>query len=575
MEAMPQTSTDAQDVLPMGTPGGQNRRLTMLFVDVVDSTALSCRVEPETYWTVVGSYRRLVLEAARELGGYIGFTKGDGLLVIFGHPVTHDNDVHRAVALGLRVTEEVARLSTQVNRRFGFPISARVGIHRGMVYLDTDRDEVYGGAVSLTQWLSGRAEPGTVVVSDAVASLVSGQFELRRGTAAYINNTESAISYHRVLDERAPQNAGERGTMVGRDRQRARLARCWQRAQAHALAVPGVMFRGDPGVGKSRLAEAAAELALESGSPVLRLNGSPVPTAACLHPVRGVLDGLAVPQDPDDVTPAMVAAIRDRVLAHFGDGTGVLIAEDVHWFDRATLRVLEAVLSGTSGRLLVVLTGRAGLSLPVAWPVKVFDLQPMTNAEADALVRTLAPALPEPLRIAVRERSDGVPLYIEQIVAELAASESAPGSEPTMTVPDALYDALLTDLDLSPAVLPVLTAAAMIGRHVERRLLCATLELTDDELDDVVDELENREILVATGVDGWRFRRELIREMATELAPPSALRELNARLADFLSQTAASATDWQRVGVHFERAERLDAAAAAFQRASDCARSIA
>ena len=212
--SQPQTSTDAQDVLPMGTPGGQNRRLTMLFVDVVDSTALSCRVEPETYWTVVGSYRRLVLEATRELGGYIGFTKGDGLLVIFGHPVTHDNDVHRAVALGLRVTEEVARLSTQVNRRFGFPISARVGIHRGMVYLDTDRDEVYGGAVSLTQWLSGRAEPGTVVVSDAVASLVSGQFELRKGTAAYIDNTESAISYHRVLDERAPQNAGKRGTMV-------------------------------------------------------------------------------------------------------------------------------------------------------------------------------------------------------------------------------------------------------------------------------------------------------------------------------------------------------------------------
>ena len=88
--------------------------------------------------------------------------------------------------------------------------------------------------------------------------------------------------------------------------------------------------------------------------------------------------------------------------------------------------------------------------------VEVFDLQPMTNAEADALVRILAPALPEPLRIAVRERSDGVPLYIEQIVAEIARIGTDPGIETPMAVPDALYDALLTDLDVSAPALPVL-----------------------------------------------------------------------------------------------------------------------
>ena len=364
MQALPQTSADTDDLLALGNPGGQNRRLTMLFIDVVDSTALSCRVEPETYWTVVGSYRRLVLNAAHELGGYIGFTKGDGLLVIFGHPVTHDNDVHRAVAMGLRVTAEVARLSAQVDRRFGFPIAARIAIHRGMVYLDTDRDEAYGGAVGLTQWMAGRAEPGTVVVSDAVASLVGGQFELRGGTAGCADNPESTIGYHRVLGERDPRGTGEHGPLVGRDRQRARLARCWQRAQTHRLAVPGVMFRGGPGLGKSRLAAAAEDLARKSGEPVLRLSGSPLPTAACLHPIRGLVDESALPLHPDDVSPTTVEAIRDRVLAHFGDRAGVLIVEDVHWFDPATLRVLDAVLSHTRGRLLVVLTGRAGLSLP-------------------------------------------------------------------------------------------------------------------------------------------------------------------------------------------------------------------
>ena len=418
-----------EDLLALGTSGGQNRRLTMLFIDVVDSTALSCRVEPETYWTVVGSYRRLVLNAARELGGYIGFTKGDGMLVIFGHPVTHDNDVHRAVAMGMRVTAEVARLSAQVNRRFGFPIAVRVAIHRGMVYLDTERDEAYGGAVGLTQWMAGRAEPGTVLVSDSVASFVGNQFELRSGTTGCADNTPAMIGYHRVLGERDPRGTGERGPLVGRARERGRLARCWRRAQAHRLDVPGVMFRGGPGLGKSRLAAAAEELARSSGAPVLRLSGSPLPTAACLHPIRGLVDGSALPQHPDDVSPATVDAIVDRVLAYFGDRAGVLIVEDVHWLDPATLRVLDAVLSRTRGRLMVVLTGRAGLALPGTWPVKVCDLQPMTESETDALVKALAPELPEPLRIAVRERSDGIPLYIEQIVAEIARIGARSGIE--------------------------------------------------------------------------------------------------------------------------------------------------
>ena len=155
------------------------------------------------------------------------------------------------------------------------------------------------------------------------------------------------------------------------------------------------MFRGGPGLGKSRLAAAAEDLARNSGEPVLRLSGSPLPTAACLHPIRGLVDESALPQHPDDVSPATVDAIVDRVLAHFGDRAGVLIVEDVHWLDPATLRVLDAVLSNTRGRLLVVLTGRAGLALPAAWPVKVCDLQPMTEAETDALVKALAPELPE------------------------------------------------------------------------------------------------------------------------------------------------------------------------------------
>ena len=110
--------------------------------------------------------------------GHISSIKGDGLLAVFGHPKAHENDVRRAVAAGLDITREVAQLSAQAERKFGIAINVRVGIHRGVVYLDTDQDDVYGFAANLAARLSGVAEPGTVAVSDAVAPLVSDVFEL-------------------------------------------------------------------------------------------------------------------------------------------------------------------------------------------------------------------------------------------------------------------------------------------------------------------------------------------------------------------------------------------------------------
>ena len=152
--------------------GGEIRRLTILFADLVDSTVLSTRVEPETYRMVVGRYRDLVLGVVNRFEGHVGSTKGDGLLVVFGHPTAHEDDVRRAVLAGLEITREVARLGEQAKRRFGVDIAVRVGVHRGLVYLDTAQDDVYGLAANLAERVSGLAPPGTVVVSDAVAPLV-------------------------------------------------------------------------------------------------------------------------------------------------------------------------------------------------------------------------------------------------------------------------------------------------------------------------------------------------------------------------------------------------------------------
>ena len=269
---------------------GEIRRLTILFADLVDSTVLSTRVEPETYRMLVGRYRDQVLAIVNRFEGHVGSTKGDGLLAVFGHPTAHEDDVRRAVLAGLEITREVARLSEQAKRRFGIEITVRVGVHRGLVYLDTAQDDVYGLAANLAARVSGLAPPGTVVVSDAVEPLMRNAFEVEARPAAAVKGVDGLIAHHLVIGERAEPAKIARGPLVGRDRELARLEKSWARAQAGTLTTPGVVFRGEPGIGKSRLAAAAAELVEHSGAVVLELIGSPFHTDAGLHPVRTLME---------------------------------------------------------------------------------------------------------------------------------------------------------------------------------------------------------------------------------------------------------------------------------------------
>jgi class 3 adenylate cyclase len=197
-------NAEAEDLLAAPSDPGEIRRLTIFFADLVDSTLLSTRVEPETYRLLVGRYREQVLRAVNRYEGHIGSTKGDGVLAVFGYPVAHEDDVRRAVHAGPEITQEVALLSDQARRRFGIEINVRVGVHRELVYLDTAQDDVYGLAANLAARVSGVAPPGAVVVSDAVEALIRNNFELEARPAALVKGVEEGITHYRVVAERAP-----------------------------------------------------------------------------------------------------------------------------------------------------------------------------------------------------------------------------------------------------------------------------------------------------------------------------------------------------------------------------------
>lgn len=614
--AVDRSNSDAEELLAAPTEHGEIRRLTILFADLVDSTALSTKVEPEIYRTVVGRYRDEVLRIVNHYEGHVGSTKGDGLLAIFGHPRAHEDDVGRAVQAGLDITRAVSALSKRVQRRFGFDIDVRVGVHRGIVYLDTAQDDVYGFAANLAARMCSIAEPGTLAISDAVAPLVEGRFELESRLPKRVRGVDTPVGHYRVVTERE-MTRGVLGPLVGRHTEMTFLQHSWARAVAGELRKPGVAFRGDAGIGKSRLGWSAVDMAERTHAVVLQLIGSPFHTDVGLRPVRRLLERRCAigpktdpaerlrhlraeleacspdaatmlpllapvlgidPQSGYQPVPAegrklhdlIVAAARDYLLACVHDVPALILVEDMHWFDASSVEVVRSVLDADlRGHVLVVMTGREQVSFPGGQRVETFDLTPLTDGEADQLIVALHPAIAPQDRRTVRRRCDGIPLFIEEVVAKL---REQPSDEST-GVPDTLYEALFARLRSSAEAVLVVEAAAVIGGRIDRALLQSVAGLPERDVDAVLEQLTTARVLEPLGADTWRFRHELLREVAAELSPPTVRRTLHGRIADALVAAAPDGNpDWPVIAHHYERADRYFQAALSYAQASSHAR---
>ncbi|WP_167105831.1 adenylate/guanylate cyclase domain-containing protein [Mycobacterium sp. DL592] len=608
-------NAEAEDLLAAPAEAGEIRRLTIMFADLVDSTELSTRIEPEVYRTVVGRYREEVLRMVGQYGGHVGSTKGDGLLAFFGHPYAHEDDIVRAVQAGLEITSGVVALSNRVRRQFGFPIAVRVGIHRGIVYLDTEQDDVYGLAANLAARICSIAEPNSVAVSEAVEPLIRDHFELQARLPRSVKGVSDPVTYFRVLAERDVRPA-PLGPLVGREEEVTYLREAWSQARRNELQTPGVVFLGEAGIGKSRLAWSAVGLAERSHGAVIELIGSPLHQDVGLRPIRRLLERRCritrassaaqrlenlrtevdkVGLDPETFVPLLAPVlgiapeggyqtvqaegrklfqmIVDAVVAYLAacvrDAPALVLAEDMHWFDEDTAEVAQALLaSNLGGHVLVVMTSRTPVAIPAPELATLFPLKPLSGEQSDLLITTLHPEVSEADRAAVRLRSDGIPLFIEELVTKLRNVPNSPS--PAASVPDTLYEALFARLQTGAGSGRVVETAALIGNRVERSLLLSAVDLSEEELDEVLGQLVESRVLEPLSADSWRFRHELLREVATELPPPTLRRKLHGRVADSLVATAASGNpDWPLIAHHYAGANRHADSAGAYGRAAE------
>lgn len=613
----PQPTTRTADA---GTPATRDelRRLTIVFSDLVGSTPLSGTLDPETYRSLLALYKEVCRAAIEEFDGNLIHSRGDGILAVFGHPVAHEDDAARAVRAGLTLHRELERRLAETPGLPDVPLQARVGIHRGLVYLEREADEIYGLAVNVAARVQEATDPGTVAVTDEVRDLLGDLIWTEPLEPRAMKGVEQPPGLHLVLETQPSDRRSVRrwaSPMIGRDDVRDRILDT-HRTRADDQLPRAVLVLGEAGIGKSRLVGAVVD-EIDHSVPVLELVGSPRSRLG-LHPIRVLIQDLAqirddrppaeqlgrlrehlAERDLDSLLPSLAPVLGigpdagyepvsldpARLEAHIADAVFhflvshledecLLIVEDLHWIDDQTVGVVDRLIREGPAGSLILMTSRDESACGGDRTV-VERLAPLADDDAERLIDVLDDSADAAARAAVRTRCDGVPLYIEEMVRSGAPTATLTvDTDPDGAVPPALYDTLYARLNALADERPVLSAAAAIGRMVSLDVLASVTELSTDALDRAVTGLMDQQVLehMRGDTSRVRFRHELVREVAYEIEPPSGRRRLHGRIAHVLRDRSGGNAEWERIAHHHQLGGDPAAAIDALQHAADDAR---
>ena len=479
---------------------GERRQITVMFVDVVDSTVMAEEHEPEVVRDVLRAYQDACGRAITAHGGYIHRYVGDGIMVYFGYPSAHEDDARHAVLTGLDIMRSIAEIAPGVRERHGVDLGARVGIHTGVVLMsdmgsDSFREPsaAIGSTPNEAARLQSLAPPDAVVISDDTYEIVRGYFDVEPLGTPQLKGIERQVAVFRVLGQtgamhRLQAAAGARTPLVGRRVERDALREVWDALAAPSSAgarVHTVTVLGEAGIGKSRLAEWLATHAESADGAVFTALCASDRQASRFFPVIGMLergldlssavgqaddratqleaacatlgldtaatlpflvDVLGIPADPRFALPALdphllrqrtFDALTELVHARARRAPLLVSIEDVQWADQTTLEWLTR-LSAVESDLpyLVLAMARPEFRAPWAGPsCRTIELGPLPTADHMDLIRELAGlhSIPEDVWNLIADRSDGNPLFTEELAKTIA--ERSNGSRSADAIP--------------------------------------------------------------------------------------------------------------------------------------------
>ena len=612
----------------------ERRHMSIMFVDLVESTRISREIDPEEMAELLRAYQNAVAGVIARFNGYVAKFMGDGVKAYFGWPVAREDDIQQAIRAGLAAIEEVGKLSA---RGVG-AMASRVGIATGLVVVgdivgsDEARERTATGETpNLAARLEKAAGRNRVAISDATARLVANNFHLKQLGEASLKGFDDAESAWEVIGERdhgSRYDARSRGIIrpiLGRDREIAVLLDCW--SQVETGNGTAALIVAEAGIGKSRLVRAALDKL--AGVPLLpmQLQCSPAFSDRALWPVVQYLrrlldpDRLADLKDPDaraaylsacfvgaDSSDAETVALfaqllgldagQDRLISTLSAQQvrqrtlEALVArwcavsaerpiffeiEDIHWADPTTLQLIDMMLKAAPvSRSLTVLTSRPFTTLQLDLPAGSarIELRPLgievSRQVAFGLFDTAGidvSTLPDSVFEAILSRTDGNPLFIEElikaVIAKRALHQSGDAAD-QVTVPETLQEMLMARLDHMRDVKAIAQTASCIGREFEPGLLAAIADRPEPELQQDLARLEAAE-LIFRGRDAWVFKHALIRDAAYDSLLHSARRTIHGRIVLHLQTRAEPYPDL--IAQHAELAGAMETAIANYEQA--------
>ena len=605
----------------------ERRQVTVMFSDMVGSTALSVRMDPEDLREIISAYQKCVSRIVRRFDGFVAKYMGDGVLVYFGYPEAHEDDAERAVRAGLELIAAVAALRTLA------PLQTRVGIATGLVVVgdliqsDEARERgIVGETPNLAARLQGVAEPNTVVIADSTRRLLGRLFDLEDLGAKELKGLPGPVTAWAVLRSSAVESRFEAlhadaTPLVGREEEIEILRRRWQSARRGDGRV--VLLSGEPGMGKSRLVAALIELLRPELHATFQYFCSPhrqdsalFPVISCLERTAGFehndtsgakfaklealvtenselaedvvlfTDLLSLPPRsnyaPVSYPPqrkkekTLEAAVRH--LAGAAERQPVLlIFEDVHWIDPTSHELLDLVIQRIERLpILAIATFRPEFQPPWAGQshVTTLTLTRLARQDSATLVRRVerdGVPLPDDVVQEIVARSDGVPLFLEEVTrAVLEAAGAHALHEETATlvppklgraVPATLNASLIARLDrIGSAAKEIAQLGAAIGREFSYELLVTTSQRSPSELQEALERLVEAGLIFQRGAPTqatFLFKHALVQDAAYSTLIRGARRNLHARIADALlvvSQTENIAPEI--LALHMQSADR-------------------
>ncbi|MEZ5502861.1 MAG: adenylate/guanylate cyclase domain-containing protein [Halioglobus sp.] len=589
------------------TARGERRQITVMFCDLVDSTALSDRLDPEDERETLRQYHAHAEMVVESFGGLVAQYRGDGVQVYFGALQANEDDAERAILAALQIIEGMPqineRLAQTIPSLVSNPIRVRIGVHTGPVVVDAahvgDRQDrlAWGVTINVTSRLEAVAPAGTCVISDATRKLVEGQFELEPLGLKALKGVDQPMEVYRVKSPISPHDrhrdaTGHRlPTFTGRRDERDRLLSLWRASiggRGHALRITG-----EPGMGKSRLAESLkAELrepyewveihcsAYHSFSPFFpvieamrhalgfRAGDSAqdqlraldraiahMAVAGDVQEARGLIAALlAIPLPEGSPTTAgdseLLRKKTMRVLCQWIQTLSlrrpiVLLVEDLQWIDASTLELLELLVEGIpQARILAIITHRSGFTPTSSCWVDLPELRltALNPADIADIIRDVRGA--EDLSEAVLEdivaRSDGVPLYAEEFARSvLEAGDHTEDTDTEVQIPATLQDALTARLDRLGDARAVAQQAAVLGRRFRLDHLAALSPLGSEALSHGLEKLVTAQLLQpleGAGHKSFFFKHALIQQAAYDSLLRRKRRELHTRIVRVLEE---------------------------------------